>query len=203
MKLVFPLTATLLCSLVLAAPPPPLPPPPPPPTPSRMNKLTNTMFLEQFADLLESYVACGRLFVVGYLNVHFDNPSDPCTAALNAVLGNLSLGQLVSIPTHRRCHTLDWLITNRATDVLDLTVTDMLLSDHFVISFDLLLRKPGRVTKKVTSRTIRSVDMHVFRTDLRNVLVSVTQSESADPLSVYNTCLRQVLDHHACYSHSD
>ena len=39
--------------------------------------------------------------------------------------------------------------------------------------------------------------MHVFRTDLRNVLESTTQSDLADPLSVYNTCLRQVLDHHA------
>ena len=33
--------------------------------------------------------------------------------------------------------------------------------------------------------------------DLRNVLESTTQSESADPLGIYNTCLRQVLDHHA------
>ena len=167
------------------------------PPPSRKNKLTNAMFLEQFTDLLESYVACDRLFVVGDLNVHFDNPSDPCTAALNAVLANLSLEQLVNVPTHRRGHTLDWLITNCATDVLDLTVADMLLSDHFIISFDLLFRKPGRVTKKVTSRNIRSVDMYAFRTDLRNVLECATQSESADPLSVYNTCLRQALDHHA------
>ena len=155
------------------------------------------MSLEQFTDLLESYVACDRLFVVGDLNVHFHNPSDPCTAALNSVLANLSLEQLVNVPTHRCGHTLDWLITNRATDVLDLTVADMLLSDHFVISFDLLLRNPGRVTKKVTSRNIRSVDMYAFRTDLRKVLECATQSESADPLSVYNTCLRQALDHHA------
>ena len=68
-------------------------PPPPSPPPSRKNKLTNAMILEQFTDLLESYVACDRLFVVGDLNVHFDNPSDPCTAALNAVLANLSLEQ--------------------------------------------------------------------------------------------------------------
>ena len=198
-KFVFPLTATLLCSLVFTAPPSPSPPPPPPP--SRKNKLTNAMFLEQFTDLLESYVACDRLFVVGDLNVHFDNPSDPCTAALNAVLVNLSLEQLVNVPAHRRGHTLDWLITNRATDVLDLTVADMLLSDHFVISFDLLLRKSGRVTKKVTSRNIRSVDMYAFRTYLRNVLECATQSESADPFSVYSTCLRHVCS--SCYSHSD
>ena len=63
-------------------------------------------------------------------------------------------------PTHHCSHNLDWLIMIRATEVLDLTVADMLLSDCFVISFDLLLRKPGRVTKKVTSRNIRSVDVH-------------------------------------------
>ena len=120
------------------------------PPPSRKNKLTNAVFLEQFSDLLESYVSCDRLFVVGDLNVHFDNPSNPCTAALN--VGNLSLEQLVNVLTHRRGHTLDWLITNRSTDVFNLTVADMLLSDQFVISFDLLLRKPGRVTKKVRLR---------------------------------------------------
>ena len=61
------------------------------PPPSRKNKLTNAMFLEQFSDLLELCVSCDELFVVGDLNVHFDNPSDPCTAALNIILGNLCL----------------------------------------------------------------------------------------------------------------
>ena len=102
------------------------------PPPSRQNKLTNAMFLEQFSDLLESYVSCDRLFVVGDLNVHFDKASDPTTSALNVVLDNLSLHQLVNVPTHRRRHTLDWLITNHATDVLNLTVVDMFVLDHFV-----------------------------------------------------------------------
>ena len=61
----------------------------------------------------------------------------------NVVLDNLGLHQLVNVPTHRRGHTLDWLITNRATDVLDLIIVDMLLAIRsFFISFDLLLRKP-------------------------------------------------------------
>ena len=167
------------------------------PPPSRQNKLTNTMFLEQFSDLLESYVSCDRLFVVGDLNVHFDKPSDPSTSALNVVLDNLSLHQLVNVPTHRRSHTLDWLIINCATDVLDLTVVDMLLSDHFVISFDLLLRRPVREKRKIISRNIRAIDMHDFRMDVHNLLGSATQSDSTDPLGVYNTCLHQLLDRHA------
>ena len=167
------------------------------PPPSPQNKLTNAMFLEQFSDLLESYVSCGRLFVAGDLNVHFDKTSDPTTSALNVVFDNLSLHQLVNIPTHLRGHTLDWLITNRATDVFDLTVVDMLLSDHFVISFDLLLRKPLREKRKIISRNIRAIDMHDFRTDVHNLLGSATQSNSADPLGVCNTCLCQLLARNA------
>ena len=80
--------------------------------------------------------------------------------------------------------------------MLDLTVVDMLLSDHFVISFDVLLRKPVREKRKIISRNIRAIDMHNFRTDVHNLLGSATQSDSTDPLGVYNTCLRQLLDRH-------
>ena len=82
-------------------------------------------------------------FVVGDPNVHFDKPSDPSrpTSALNLVVDDISLHKLVKIPTHRCGHTLDWLITNCTIDVLDLPVVDMLLSDHFVIYFDLSLKK--------------------------------------------------------------
>ena len=39
--------------------------------------------------------------------------------------------------------------------------------------------------------------MHDFRTDVHNLLRSATQSNSTDPLGVYNICLRQLLDRHA------
>ena len=74
------------------------------PLPSRQNKSTNAMFLEQFSDLLESYVSCDRLFEVGDLNVHFDKPSEPSNSALNVVLDNLSLHHLVRMPTNRHSH---------------------------------------------------------------------------------------------------
>ena len=117
------------------------------PPPSRQIKLTNAMFLEQFYNFFFG----DRLFVVGDLNVQFHEPS-----ALNVVLDNLSLHQLVNAPTHGRGHTLDWLITNRATDVLGLTVVDMLISDHFVISFDRLLRKPVREKRRNNLTKYRS-----------------------------------------------
>ena len=44
----------------------------------------------------------------------------------------------------------------------------------------------------MNARASRSI-----RTDVHNLLRSATQSDSTDPLGVYNTCLRQLLDRHA------
>ena len=65
------------------------------------------------------------------------------------------------------------------------------------ILYDLLLRNPVREKKKIISRNIRPIDIHSFRTDVHNLLESTTQSNSTDPLGVYNTCLRRLLDRHA------
>ena len=134
-------------------------------------------------------------FVVGDLNVHFDSPYDPCTNAVN-VLGNLSLEQLANVPTHRRDHTLDWLITSCATDVLDLTVAGMLLSDHFVISFD-LFRGNLAECQGQSCHAMSDLFTCVFLRHLCNVLDSATRSDAADPLSIYSICSQQLLDHHA------
>ena len=61
-----------------------------------------------------------------------------------------------------------------------------------------MLRNPSEnKKKKIISRNIRAIDTHVFTTDVHNLLWSVTQSNSTDPLGVFNTCLRQLLDRHA------
>ena len=82
--------------------------------------------------------------------------------------------------------------------MLDLTVVDMLLSDHFVISLDLLLRKTGQREKEDNlTKTSELLICMILGRMFINLLGSATQSDSTDPLGVYNTCLRQLLDRHA------
>ena len=163
------------------------------PPPSRKNKLSNKMFLDEFPDLLESYVSCNRLFVLGDINFHFD--SDVSVADLKNQLHNLSLQQLVNVPTHRRSHTLDWLITNRVVDVEELCVVDKLISDHFGISFVLHFRKPGKTTKEASSRNVRALNTDNFKTDVLSAFPAV--SGATDAVSAYNACLSELLDKHA------
>ena len=167
------------------------------PPPSAKNRLRTSMFLDEFPDLLEMYSTYEKLFVVGDINVHFDDPRNHCTIALNVVLENLSLQQIINVPTQRKGHTLDWVLTNSVSDIADLSVCDMLLSDHFVISFELHLRKPGKSTKKVVSRNLKAIDKHVFKTDVSTAFQSACQSDPSDSMCIYNTCLRQLLDQHA------
>ena len=56
------------------------------------------MFLDEFPDLLQSYVSCDRLFVLGDINFHVYSDSDVSVADLKKLLLNLSLQQLVNVP---------------------------------------------------------------------------------------------------------
>ena len=80
-------------------------------------------------------------------------------------------------------------------DVEELCVVDKLISDHFVISFALRFRKPGKTTKEVRSRNVRALNTDNIKTDVLSAFPAV--SGAADTVSAYNACLRELLDKHA------
>jgi len=166
------------------------------PPPSKKNKLTNKMFFDNCSDLLESVLACDQLVVLGDVNFHFDSKTDSSTAVVKQILHHFSLQQLVHVPTHRRGHTLDWVITSPQVDCANVCVRDKLISDHFVVGFSLRLRKPQQSTKTVASRNLRKIEKDVFRADVSAALAdpSVDPSQLADQ---YNCALGSVLDKHA------
>ena len=72
------------------------------PPPSKRNKLTNSMFLEEFSELLSQY-ANSRSDIV-YIG---DDFSDGQVSRLRTMLNDHNLTQLVNIPTDKRSHILD------------------------------------------------------------------------------------------------
>ena len=80
-------------------------------------------------------------------------------------------------------------------DVEKLCVVDKLISDHFVISFALHFRKPGKTTKEARSRNVRALNTENFKTDVLSTFPAV--SGAADTASAYNACHRELLDKHA------
>ena len=89
------------------------------PPPSRKNKLTDAMFLNEFPDLLDfCNNRSGKCIILKNMNVHFGSPKNPCTAKMLSYLDMLSFSQAVNEPTHECGHTLDWVMFRSEDNVL-------------------------------------------------------------------------------------
>ena len=65
-----------------------------------------------------------------------------------------NLFQLCDRPTHVKGHILDWLITYDCSFISNLKISDMAISDHFIVSCNLNIPKPPVVKKFILSRNI-------------------------------------------------
>ena len=166
------------------------------PPPNHKNKLTDSMFLEQFPDLLDMCNSLhGQLCILGDINIHYDCPNSPLTAKTLDILQMYNLKQMVTEPTHRRGHTIDWVLVRPDEQVhRSSNVSDSLESDHFCVMsvFDVTVANSSPVYQSV--RNIRSIDRTAFVADLEAELAGMCDSLSADQ---YNAILRSVLDNHA------
>ena len=164
------------------------------PPPSKKNKLTSRIFVQEFQDLLDGHLATKDLFVIGDVNLHFDSDKETYSVLLKNALKDRNLDQLVNVPTHVKGHTLDWLVTNASELIENLSIDDRGLSDHFLLSLHLRLEKLKKPKKTVTSRKLKDIDIASFKLD---AAAKLSQLKDNDLLINYNTCLRKLLDSYA------
>ena len=158
------------------------------------------VFLAEFASLLEQLAAnSDNLLIVGDFNFHLDDSKNTDVIKLHNLLESFNLKQHVATPTHYRGHTLDLIITRSEDDLVDgMVVRDPTLSDHFAVHCTLKLTKPRAEQHEIKYRKLSSIDMSVFRKDLKDS--TVFQETITDlPMLVdkYETELTRVLDIHA------
>ena len=78
------------------------------PPPSRKNKLSNQLFLQEFPEFLTQFAGSySDLVLLGDFNFHYDDCADTQVNRLKTVLSDYGLVQLVDVPTRRCGHTLD------------------------------------------------------------------------------------------------
>ena len=98
------------------------------------------MFLDNFGSHLEQYITDSSfLLVAGDFNYRIDDAGDKASSGFCNLLGSLNLKQHVDKPTHSAGHILDLLITRDESLVLNISVCDPALSDHFVVHCDILI----------------------------------------------------------------
>lgn len=118
-------------------------------------------FIHDLNDLL--LVICieyDQLIIVGYLNIHTDNPQDRRTKTLSDTLHNFGLTQHVNKPTHKQGHTLD-LIISKGLKISNISVVDVALSDHFCIFLESMI--PNQNKTIVKKRPLVDSSAEIFK----------------------------------------
>ena len=79
-----------------------------------------------------------RIIVNGDFNIHVNKTIDARARSFVDVLDTLELKQHVTGSTHNHGNTLD-LVISRGIEVTDLSVSDINMSDHYCVYFNLIL----------------------------------------------------------------
>ena len=166
------------------------------PPPGKHNRHTVKEFTKELQDLLDTFLLNKCLpIIIGDFNIHFDNQSHPDVIYITNALNSYGLHQLVDKPTHRKNHILDWVVTDNPEQFINLDVRDVCTSDHFMVSIEMDMIKPGNRKRVVTTR--KKITDHVsFSNDIKEQ-VHLINSSTSNKVETYNNVLEKLIDKHA------
>ena len=130
------------------------------PTPSKKNKLSSSMFFNEFSTLLEDLAITPEyLLITGDFNFHMDITTERDTMKFNDLLESAGLQQHISGPTHRRGHTLDLVIDWKEEKLFSYVETcNYLPSDHFGVVCSLDIPQPMFTKKHIKFRDLKHIN---------------------------------------------
>ncbi len=96
-------------------------------------------FIQHFTELIGNIATnYDRFLLVGDFNIHVCCPSNPLSHDFLNLIDAFNLSQWINDSTHIQGHTLD-LVLSYGLDVIDIVLSDFLVSDHKPILFSLTL----------------------------------------------------------------
>jgi len=167
------------------------------------SQAVSSVFLDEFADLLERCYSYSQCIIVGDINIHLDSPSSPCSQQFKSLLDDSGMNDCVNQPTHQHNHQLDVFITRCDKPPASLIVDPPnMLSDHSLIiaTFNITTSAATHsVRPKILRRKWRLLDVDNFVEDLLSSdLISSPPVDDADAFfKCYNETLSSLLDKHA------
>ena len=144
------------------------------------------------------------MIIVGDFNVWAESVNTD-SVKLNDLMTSFGLLQLVNDPTHEGGHTLDHVYINSyqisLANVLVANDTEDIFTDHLPVFLSVPeIEFQSTIKKEVQFRKLKSIDMDVFREELKvvcnNVLLS-NESKFEDKYHLFDELTRGLVDKHA------
>ena len=163
------------------------------------------LFLDEFYKFLEYVKITFKHFVIcGDFNVHVNKENHPDTVKFNDILHTFSVNQFVQSSTQKCGNTLDLIITDPDSVILNDIIVDSidtLNSDHFPIYFKLLCNIESSVKQEISYRNFKNINMPVFHADISNdtdkYLTEADASDFKSCVDLFNNVYGSTVDIHA------
>ena len=171
------------------------------PLPLNLTRVTNVEFLDEFTDwAAESVSTSNNVILVGYFNLHINNPNDDDACNFLQTTQALGLHQNITFLTHIMGNTLDLIFSeaNNKIKVEECTQGDY-ISDHCLITCILGIDKPITTRKEITYCKVKLVNVLNMASDIRKGLMdsSTKPTSLEDRVKQFESILKSSLDNHA------
>ena len=154
----------------------------------------------ELAEYMEQTInISGQTLIAGDFNIHVNNTSDSNTITFMDMLQSFDLINKVSFMTHKSNNTLDLVITKSDATFLQNVVKGHMVSDHYMVLFDIKISHTVTPTTTVSFRKYKDIDLAKFTNDVPNKLERALSTHmSADELvETYSKTLETTLEAHA------
>ena len=161
----------------------------------RLQEIPIATFMDEFSELLDQYVIYHDLCVIaGDFNIHVETQTANAKQ-LRELLDLYNLKQHVKDPTHIKGHTLDLVITPTKDGFLEnIEISQLDLSDHFLIDFKLAAESTKRQKKVIRYRSLKNVDVGKFGDDVKNQLSALHSNVMGTRMQDYNSSLKDLVN---------
>ncbi|XP_064412565.1 uncharacterized protein LOC135355727 [Latimeria chalumnae] len=156
----------------------------------------NADFVNELSELISFLVLeSPKLLVVGDFNARIDDPSDNLASELSHTMQALGFTQFVKTATHEGGHVLD-LVFSMGISIMNLKVTPVAWSDHFLVHFDVGVIPPSRISlRKYKFRPKHLLDSNKFREMALSSVLPFSKDDGVDLLvDNYNLILSTSID---------
>ncbi len=171
------------------------------PTPSKINKATQSDFLEDFSAFLETAASIpSEIVILGDFNIHVNDADDNFARSFQGLLDAVGLRQHVTTATHKSGNTLDLLISRSTSNVITgmAEVMPRSISDHSPVRCSVNLHPPRAPRKIMKYHKIRQINIDDLKSDIESsALYTDPASNLEERVKQYESVMRELLDKHA------
>ena len=167
------------------------------------------LFIDEFGLLLQNLVLTNNYLVIsGDFNIHWGT-SESDAVKFNDLLELYNMSQHVTQATNNFNNTIDLVITSnyelgkafKCPSVIDLFVSNVHLSDHFLVGFKINLDGVMKKNKLIHYRHWKSINSDTFKDDLSILMLDNCQNHAnasfSSRTSLFHSSLSEVIQCHA------